>query len=374
MTSLLVTNDFPPKVGGIQSYLHELWRRLPPESTHVLTTAYPGAAEFDAAQPFSVVRRRDRFFVPTPRLGAAVDAHAREIGAQLLFLDPMLPLGHVGPRLRSAPYVVVGHGAEVTVYGRVPVSHSLARQVLRGAVGVVAAGEYVAREAARTAGRPVPTLVIPPGVDPERFRPLDADARRAARVHFGLDPDRPLVVGVSRLVPRKGFDVLLDAVAQLDDVQVAIAGTGRDRRRLEARAAGLGARARVLGRVSDAELPALYACADVFAMVCRDRWGGLEAEGYGIVFVEAAACGVPSVAGRSGGSAEAVVDGETGLVVEPRDVGAVRDALERLLRDDALRAQMGAAARARAATELSYDALAARLVPLAAGDLGTLAV
>ena len=374
MTSLLVTNDFPPKVGGIQSYLHELWRRLPPESTHVLTTAYPGAAEFDAAQPFSVVRRRDRFFVPTPRLGSAVDAHAREIGAQLLFLDPMLPLGHVGPRLRSAPYVVVGHGAEVTVYGRVPVSHSLARQVLRGAVGVVAAGEYVAREAARTAGRPVPTLVIPPGVDPERFRPLDADARRAARVHFGLDPDRPLVVGVSRLVPRKGFDVLLDAVAQLDDVQVAIAGTGRDRRRLEARAAGLGARARVLGRVSDAELPALYACADVFAMVCRDRWGGLEAEGYGIVFVEAAACGVPSVAGRSGGSAEAVVDGETGLVVEPRDVGAVRDALERLLRDDALRARMGAAARARAATELSYDALAARLVPLAAGDLGTLAV
>jgi phosphatidyl-myo-inositol dimannoside synthase len=130
----------------------------------------------------------------------------------------------------------------------------------------------------------------------------------------------------------------------------------------------------VLGRVSDAELPALYACADVFAMVCRDRWGGLEAEGYGIVFVEAAACGVPSVAGRSGGSAEAVVDGETGLVVEPRDVGAVRDALERLLRDDALRARMGAAARARAATELSYDALAARLVPLAAGDLGTLAV
>jgi phosphatidylinositol alpha-1,6-mannosyltransferase len=126
--------------------------------------------------------------------------------------------------------------------------------------------------------------------------------------------------------------------------------------------------------VADADLPALYGCADVFAMLCRDRWGGLEAEGYGIVFVEAAACGVPSVAGRSGGSAEAVVDGETGFVVEPRDVGAVRAALDRLLRDDELRARMAAAARTRAATELSYDALAARLVPLAAGDLGTLAV
>jgi phosphatidylinositol alpha-1,6-mannosyltransferase len=374
MTSLLVTNDFPPKVGGIQSYLYELWRRLPPADTHVLTTAYPGAAEFDAAQEFSIVRRRDRFFVPTPALADAVDAHARAIGARIVFLDPMLPLGHVGPRLRAAPYVVVGHGAEITVYGRVPVSHTLARRVLGGAAGLVAAGEYVAREAARAAGRALPTMVVPPGVDPDRFRPLDDAARRAARVRFGLDPDRPLVVGVSRLVPRKGFDVLLDAVAGMPDLQVAIAGAGRDRRRLGTRTSVMGDRAHLLGTVPDAELPALYACADVFAMVCRDRWGGLEAEGYGIVFVEAAACGVPSVAGRSGGSAEAVLDGETGYVVEPRSVSEVRAALDRVLRDDALRARLGAAARTRAATELSYDALAARLAPLAAGDVGTLTV
>jgi phosphatidylinositol alpha-1,6-mannosyltransferase len=374
VTSLLVTNDFPPKVGGIQSYLYELWRRLPSESTHVLTTASSGAAAFDARQAFSVVRRRDRFFVPTRALADAVDAHARAIGAELVFLDPMLPLGHIGPRLRVAPYVVVGHGAEITVYGRVPVSHTLARRVLRGAVGIVAAGEYVAREAARDAGCALPTLVIPPGVDPERFHPRDDDARRAARLRFGLDPDRPLVVGVSRLVPRKGFDVLLDAVAGLPDVQIAIAGSGRDRRRLDARAHELGGRAHLLGTVPDADLPALFACGDVFSMLCRDRWGGLEAEGYGIVFVEAAACGVPSVAGRSGGSSEAVLDGETGFVVEPRDAGAVRAALDALLRDDDLRVRMGAAARARAATELSYDALAARLAPLAAGDLGTLAV
>src|SRR5262245_52894827 len=196
MTSLLVTNDFPPKVGGIQSYLYELWRRLPAADTHVLTTAYPGAAEFDAAQDFSIVRRRDKFFVPTPALADAVDEHARAIGAEIVFLDPMLPLGHVGPRLRAAPYVVVGHGAEITVYGRVPGSHRLARRVLRGAVGLVAAGGYVAREAARDAGCDLPTLVVPPGVDPDRFHPLDDAARREARVRFGLDPDRPLVVGV----------------------------------------------------------------------------------------------------------------------------------------------------------------------------------
>src|SRR5262249_46090669 len=195
------------------------------------------------------------------------------------------------------------------------------------------------------------------GVDPDRFRPLDDDARRAARLHFRLDPERPLVVGVSRLVPRKGFDVLLDAVAGLADVQVAIAGAGRDRRRLGARTSALGGRAHLLGNVPDADLPTLFACADVFSMLCRDRWGGLEAEGYGIVFLGAAACAVPAVAGRSGGSAEAVVDGETGFVVEPRDVGEVRAALDALLRDDDLRARLGAAARARAATELSYDAL-----------------
>jgi phosphatidylinositol alpha-1,6-mannosyltransferase len=129
---------------------------------------------------------------------------------------------------------------------------------------------------------------------------------------------------------------------------------------------------RFLGRLPAEEVAPLYASADVFAMLCRDRWGGLEAEGFGIVFVEAAACGVPAVAGRSGGSHEAVVDGTTGVVVDGRDVDAARRAIASLVADGATRARMGAAARARAAGELSYDALAARLAPLAAGDLGVL--
>jgi phosphatidylinositol alpha-1,6-mannosyltransferase len=311
--------------------------------------------------------------LPTPGLAAHVDARTRALGADLVFLDPMLPLGRIGRRLRAAPHVIVGHGAEVTVYGRVPGSRQVARSVLRGAAGLVAAGEYVARIAAEVAGRPVPPLVVPPGVDPDRFVPIGDEVRRATRLRFGLDPDRPLVLGVSRLVPRKGFDTLLAAVAGLDpDVQVAIAGAGRDRERLERLAAPLGGRAHLLGKVPDADLPALYGSADVFAMLCRDRWGGLEAEGFGIVFVEAAACGVPAVAGRSGGAHEAVRDGETGFVVDPHDVAEVRRALDRILRDPALRARLGAAARDRAATELSYAALAARLAPLAAGDLSVL--
>jgi phosphatidylinositol alpha-1,6-mannosyltransferase len=188
-----------------------------------------------------------------------------------------------------------------------------------------------------------------------------ADVRQG----FGIAPERPFVLGTSRLVPRKGFDVLIDAAARLrPDGQLAIGGAGRDRARLERRATRISpGRVRFLGRVPDDALGPLFASADVFAMPCRERWGGLEAEGFGIVFLEAAACGVPAVAGRSGGSHEAVVDGVTGLVVEP-NADAVRDALERLLADPDERAAMGTAARMRAVSEFSHDHLAARLAPL----------
>jgi phosphatidyl-myo-inositol dimannoside synthase len=218
-------------------------------------------------------------------------------------------------------------------------------------------------------------LIVPPGVDPDRFRPLSATDGESARRRFGLAANRPLVLGLSRLVPRKGFDVLIDAVAGLDPVvQLAVGGSGRDARRLARRAAvrGITDRSTFLGRVPEADLADLYGCADVFAMLCRERWGGLEAEGYGIVFVEAAACGVPSTAGRSGGSHEAVVDGETGFVVDPHDAGGVRAALDRLLGDDALRERLGVAARKRAVEELAYDRQVERLLPVTRGNLGVL--
>jgi phosphatidylinositol alpha-1,6-mannosyltransferase len=196
---------------------------------------------------------------------------------------------------------------------------------------------------------------------------LDDDERTSARKQFGLDPERPLVLGVSRLVPRKGFDVVIDAVRGLPDVDLAIAGSGRDRARLEKHAAGA-PNVYFLGRIPEEDLATLYGCADVFAMCCRDRWGGLEAEGFGIVFVEAGACGVPAIAGRSGGAHEAVEDGSTGFVVSPRAVGAVRSRIEQLCADPDLRARMGAAARARAESEFAYDRLASLLAPLARGD------
>ena len=193
------------------------------------------------------------------------------------------------------------------------------------------------------------------------------DAERAdARKRLGLPVDVPLVVGVSRLVPRKGFDVLIAAADRVAGtgrpVAVAIAGAGRDDERLRRLAAEAAVPVHFLGRVADADLPDLYGCGDIFAMCCRDRWSGLEQEGFGIVFVEAAATGVAQVAGASGGAAEAVRHGETGLVVDhPEDPEAVAIALARLLDDPAWCRRLGAAARRRAEDEFTYDRLAARL-------------
>ena len=361
-----MTNDFPPKVGGIQSYLWELWRRLPPEQVAVLTTPHRQAAAFDRDQPFPIERTREPVLLPHPGMVARIKRTAARYGAGLVVLDPALPLGLVGPAL-GLPYAVVLHGAEITVPGRLPLTSPMLAHVLRRADRVIAAGGYPAAEARRAAGPSLPpTTVVPPGVDTARFRPLDGDERAKARAELGLPVDGRLVLGLSRLVPRKGFDVLIDAVARLaparPDVTLAIAGSGRDRVRLERRAARAGAPARFLGRVPDDLLPSAYGCADVFAMLCRNRWGGLEQEGFGIVFVEAAACGVPAVVGDSGGAEEAVADGDTGFVVRPpTDVGAVADHLARLLDDGDLRIRMGAAARARSVAEFDHDLLAARL-------------
>jgi phosphatidylinositol alpha-1,6-mannosyltransferase len=365
VSHLLVTNDFPPKLGGIQSYLWELWRRLDPDTFTVLTTPYSSAAEWDAEQPFAIERTRQKVLLPTPGLVRQVDELAERTGAGLVVLDPALPVGLIGPHLKT-PYGLVLHGAEVTVPGRLPGGRAALARVLRGSREVIAAGGYPAAEAERAARRSLPTTIVPPGVDVDRFRPLSPDVRAKERARLDLPVDGRLVVSLSRLVPRKGMDVLIEAAARLapdrPDLTVVIGGAGRDRERLAKLIARTGAPVRLLGRVPDDDLPALYGAADVYAMLCRKRWAGLEQEGFGIVFLEAAACGVPQVAGDSGGAAEAVADGETGLVVrQPDDPDQVAEALARLLDDEDLRTEMGRAGRARAESDFSYDVLAERL-------------
>jgi len=371
MTHLLVTNDFPPKVGGIQAYLWELWSRMDPESFVVLTaSSHPGADEFDRAQAelgIRIERVPGRVLAPTPRLARRIRDTAHRVGAGLVVLDPVFPLGVLGPRL-GLPYAVLLHGAEVAVPGRLPATRQLVARVLRHSVLAISAGGYPAAEATRTlrrGGMP-PVVEIPPGVDLRRFHPLTPVERAQVRSDLGLPADGPLVVSVSRLVPRKGMDVLIDAAVRLrpdrPDLTVVIAGRGRDSDRLAGRIAEYSAPVRLLGGVSDADLPRLVAAADVFVMLCRNRWLGLEQEGFGIVFLEAAAAAVPQVAGRSGGAGEAVAAGITGTVVRrSTDAGAAARAIGDLLADPDLRATMGEASRKRAEASFDYDKLAPRL-------------
>ena len=233
---LLVTNDFPPKVGGIQNYLWDLWSRLPPSSFVVLTaTSDPEAAAFDAAQAERGVRIErvpgSILFFPTASALAAVRRCVAEHGIDLVLLDPALPLGLLGPHL-DVPYGVVLHGAEVAIPGRLPGARAALTRVLGGARIIVSAGSYPAAEGQRAAPwLTAPVVEIPPGVETAAVSPLAAPERRAARVRLGLSAHGPLVVSISRLVPRKGMDVLIEAANRLaasyPDLVVAIAGDGR---------------------------------------------------------------------------------------------------------------------------------------------------
>ncbi|NNN08256.1 MAG: glycosyltransferase family 4 protein [Acidimicrobiaceae bacterium] len=375
---LLVTNDYLPKTGGIQVYLHELWSRLEPGRAVVLTaSSHRDAAAFDEASDVVIERvKTPTLILPSPRTLAAIEAAIDRHQPDLVLLDPAWPLGLLGPRL-SRPYGVVLHGAEVTIPGRLPLVASSLRYVLRHAAVAVSAGSYPEAEARRNAAEWMPpTINVAPGVDTERFVPGDPLLREAVRTTLGLSPSALLVSSYSRLVPRKGMDTLIRASALLVDsfptLQVAIGGAGRDRERLEKLAKKLHSPVVFLGRVSDEDLPTWLAASDLMVMDCRSRWAGLEQEGFGIVFLEAAASGVAQVAGRSGGSHEAVHHGVTGLVVanprSPRDLAA---SIAQLLEDDSLRSEFAHHARNVAVEQFDWRVLAQRLGSgLAAFDNG----
>lgn len=380
MRTVLVTNDFPPKLGGIQSYLGELWRRLDPATTSVLTaSSHPDADAYDAqlrARGLDVERVKGAtLYLPTPGARRAIDRAVERTAPDLVLYDPFVPLALCGER-RGVPYGVVLHGAEVAIPGRVPLLAPLARRVLAHASVLVCAGSYPEDEARRIAGASLaPVVRIPPGVDVAAYTPLTDERRAAVRAAVGVSDDAALVVTVGRLVPRKGIDVLLGAVDECatahPGLTLVVVGAGRDSRRLERLAATSRATVRLLGAVDEQRKIELLGAADVFAQPCRSRWGGLEQEGFGIVFLEAAACGTPQLAGRSGGSFEAVDDGVTGLVVDaPADPKAVANALYAMLADPERCAAMGRAARQRAVASFDYDLLATQLAVGLEGALG----
>lgn len=346
--TLVVTNDFPPRVGGVQQYVWNLVRNLPGDRVAVLAPNWPGWPAHDARQAFPVHRWPSAFLWPTDGLLRRIRSLVKDHRAQVVLFGHGIPLPLLGPQLDAGgvAYVALTHGVEAWA-ARAPVISWGLRRGLSGAREVTAVSHHTARSIRPLIPAGVPLTVLHPGVDPERFSSDAVGAGIRSRHDLG---SRPVVLCVSRLVPRKGQDVLIAAMPMLrrlaPGAALLLVGDGPHRRALEA--AAVRARGSVVfaGEVPDDELPAYYAACDVFAMPCRSRWGGLEVEGFGIVFLEAAAAGKAAVAGRSGGAAEAVVDEVTGLLVEGAEPKAVALAIARLLLDPDLRARIGAAARA----------------------------
>lgn len=359
-----MTNDFPPRVGGVQQYVANLAGNLPADRVAVLAPNWPGWREHDAGLPFRVRRFPTRFLWPTGDLARAARSLIREEGSEVVLFGHGLPLGLLGPGLAAegVPYVVATHGSEYW-FSLTPGFAASMRVATRKAARVLAVSRYTGRVIRTVVPRNVPLSVVPPGVDPGRFRP-GSDGRSVRERHrLG---HRPVVLCVSRVVPRKGQDVLIRAMPSIlrraPDAALLLVGDGADRRRLEELARDLPAdTVTFAGEVADEDLPTYYSSCDVFAMPCRSRLAGLEVEGFGIVFLEAAAAGKAVVAGDSGGAAEAVVGGETGVVVNGRDVGEVADAVASLLCDPARAASMGVRGRERVERTFAWPAIAARV-------------
>ncbi|MEV0610113.1 glycosyltransferase family 4 protein [Polymorphospora rubra] len=368
--TLLITNDFPPRPGGIQQFVHNLALRQPAGSVVVYASTWSGADKFDAEQPFEVVREDTGMLLPTPAVARRAARLARAYDCDTVWFGAAAPLGLLAAGLRRRAgvrrAVALTHGHEVG-WAALPGARATLRRIARGNDVVTYLGEYTRVRLDRALRGLTRLERLAPGVDVEAYHPGVDGA--GVRARLGL-ADRPVVVCVSRLVPRKGQDVLIRALPairrRVPGAALLVVGGGPHRATLErlAREAGVESDVVFTGSVPWAELPAHYAAGDVYAMPCRTRNRGLDVEGLGIVYLEASATGLPVVAGDSGGAPDAVVEGETGYVVGGRDVAAVADRVAGLLADRELARSMGAAGRAWVEREWRWETQAARLSAL----------
>ncbi|HEX6276710.1 MAG TPA: glycosyltransferase family 4 protein [Polyangiaceae bacterium] len=368
MRLVLVTQDFPPARGGIQTWALEIARRLASrcERFAVVAPAADGREADDAALGFRVIRTgtsNTLVLASAPTLArlATRDGFDHTLHAQWSTAPAARVLRRFGKIGRVA---IAAHGRELLLepWARVGTAQRgydrVRRRELAAADCVLAGSRYTAELARGLGADPARVLVTRYGTDPERFRPRDATELRA-RLELGA---RPVLLTIARLVPRKGIDSVLGALAEvrraIPDVVYVIAGDGPDRERLEAlvRRGGLEAAVRFAGAIADDELPTWYSLGDVFVMPSRSE--APDVEGFGIVFLEAAACERPVVAARAGGVPDAVADGVTGLLVEPGDERGLARALAELLADPARRAELGRRGRERVLRELTWEAVA----------------
>ncbi len=350
MRLLLVTNDYPPKPGGIQQYLGNLVGAYPHEVL-VIAPRHPGAPP-----DRSIVRHpRHSFMWPSRFLSQWIVDTATTFQPDAILFGAPHPLPWMAPRLRTAlhaPVGVIAHGAEVTIPAAVPALRSLLQSTMNRADVVFAVSDYTSGRVARMLSRDV--VRLGGGVDVNQFRPPPGRPVRSV----------PVVGCVSRFVPRKGQHRLLEAAARLNargtPIDLLFVGRGRTEETLRKQAAALGVQARFEVDVPWDRLPGLYAEMDMFCVPCRSRWGGLEVEGLGLVYLEAAATGLPVLAGDSGGSPETVLPGTTGFVVH--SVDDIVEGLQILIADPEKAHDMGRLGRARVEHDFTWEAVVQRLL------------
>jgi phosphatidylinositol alpha-1,6-mannosyltransferase len=360
--TLVVTNDFPTRQGGIESFVYALADRLPADEVVVYTASMPGDGEFDELLPFPVVRDKATMLLPTPLVSRRIAEVLRAEGCDSVLFGAAAPLGLLADGLRKAgAQRVVGltHGHE-TWWARVPAARQALRRIGDGCDVLTYVSEFCRRRIASALSGDAADRMqrLAPGVDTEVFRPGVGGA--ALRERLAIEPNRPVLVSVSRFVQRKGQDALIKAMPWLlqsiPEALLLLVGDGPTRTRLErlVRDSGVSGSVVFAGAVPWSEAPGWFDVGDVFAMPCRTRKGGLEPEALGIVFLEAQACGHPVLVGDSGGAPETVLHGETGYVVDPFDpVGIAARAADLLGDLDRVRS-MGEKGRAWVEREWSW--------------------
>jgi phosphatidylinositol alpha-1,6-mannosyltransferase len=346
MRLLVITNDFPPKPGGIQMYLKNLLDAYDGETLVIA----PSDERVDGPES-GVVRGGRSYMLPDGATRRFVRDAAKDFEPEAILFGAPHPLPWMGPWLREelgAPFGILSHGAEITIPGSVPGARQALGRALAAADVRFAVSRFTSRKVEALSHRPV--VFLGAGVEVDTFTPSETPP---------VNPV-PVVGCVSRFVPRKGQDRLLRAVASLDrDVQVLFVGTGRTEGDIRELAQDLGVNARFEVDVEWSELPGLYQSMVMFCMPCKSRWGGLEVEGLGLVFLEAASTGIPVLAGDSGGSPETVIPGETGFVVS--SVPDIAEGIEILLSDPARAAEMGRKGREFVLAEFTWQRVVERL-------------
>ena len=360
--ALMVTSSFLPGRGGIESYLAALCSELAPRLA-VMAPAKRDGKPIPHDLGYETVGGPGSMLVPSRRVVGSIIETARNLGTDRILFGTPWPLVLLAPRLRRAGLscAVIVHGAELLVPAAVPLLRRRLAAALAGADLLLPVSDFTANKIRALVDRPPPIELLRARVDLTRFSPEAPGGE--ARKELGVSPEQPLILVFGRLVRRKGVHRLIDALPdvrrRIPDAVVVVAGTGPERRRLERRA---GDGVIFAGRVDDADAPGVYAAADVFCLPVADRWFGLDTEGLGVVLLEAAACEVPCITGRSGGTPEAVTDNQTGYVIDARDRRALVESLCTVLEQPTAAKEMGRRGREHVLAQFSHRKLPARLM------------